>query len=190
MKKILQLLKISLEVILVICFIFFEELIWKTIVLRLKEYIIKFKILTTIEQTIKEQNPYTTLTIFLLPLGIAELMGIYSGMLFISGSMLLGAIVYALKIPIATITFWIFSFSKEKLFTIDWFKTLYDLLMRFINFIQNTEIYKSVKLKIKKIKAKIKKIMKEKGTLSKEMKKTYDKIKSLLNEEKNTKENK
>jgi len=182
MNKFLNYLKIALEIVLVILFIFFEELVWKKLALPVKEYIASLKILDGLQVKISKQTPYTTLAIFLIPLGIAEIMGIYSGMLFISGSVIAGAFLYALKIPIAGITFWIFSFTKEKLLTIDWFETLFSLLMRFIDFIKDTEIYKSVKIKIANYKLYLKSLLSGDGSLKEHINKVYEKIKDTFKE--------
>ena len=182
MNKILNYLKIALEIMLVILFIFFEELIWKKLALPVKNYIASLKILDGLQVKISEQTPYTTLAIFLIPLGVAEIMGIYSGMLFISGSLISGAFLYALKVPIAGITFWIFSFTKEKLLTIDWFETLFSLLMRFIDFIKNTEIYKSVKIKIEDYKMYLKSLFSGNGSLKEHINKVYTKMKDTFRE--------
>ena len=180
MEKFLRLLKTTLEVILVIVFIFFEELIWKKLALPVKNYISGLKILESTKEKIMIQSAYMTLLIFLIPLAIAEAMGIYSGILFVSGSIIGGAFLYALKIPIAGLTFWIFSFTKEKLLTIDWFETLYELLMRFLNFIKETDIYKSVKLKIVDIKARIKHSMPGQGGFSEEINHVYSGLKHIF----------
>jgi len=180
MEKFFRLLKITMEVILVIVFIFFEELIWKKLALPVKNYISKLKILESTKETIMEQSAYTTLAIFLVPLAIAEGMGIYSGLLFVSGSILTGAFIYALKIPVAGITFWIFSFTKEKLLTIDWFETLFGLLMRFINFIKDTQIYKDVKLKIEEVKASLNRMKPGNDGFSKEINHVYAGLKNIF----------
>lgn len=113
----------------------------------------------SVKAKIETKGTYETLVIFIIPLIIAELMGLYSGMLFVSGMVAPAVILYAVKIPVAGITFWIFSFIKEKLLTIDWFKVLYNLLMRFLDWIKSTAIYKRVKDKIANIKHSIKNLM-------------------------------
>jgi len=180
MEKFLRLLKTTMEVILVIVFIFFEELIWKKLALPVKNYISKLKILDATKEKIIEQSAYTTLAIFLIPLAIAEGMGIYSGLLFVSGSIITGAFIYALKIPVAGITFWIFSFTKEKLLTIDWFETLYGLLIRFLDFVKSTEIYKNVKIKIEDVKASLKRMKPGNDGFSKEINHIYLGLKNIF----------
>ena len=184
MNKFLNFLKITAEIILIILFILFEELIWKIFALPVKNWIIKRKILESVKVKIEKQGTYETLVIFLVPLIIAELMGLYSAQLFISGSILMGIVIYTVKIPVAGITFWIFSFTKEKLLTIDWFKTLYDLLIRFLDWIKSTAIYKRVKDKILAIKQSIKNLMPGSGHMTEEINHIYVVLKSLFNRKK------
>ena len=181
MEKFLKLLKITMEIILVILFIFFEELIWKKLAVPLKDYISNLEIAKITKAKIEIQSINMTLLIFLLPLGVAEVMGIYSGMLIVSGSVIFGVFMYILKIPVAAITFWIFSFTKEKLLTIDWFKTIYDLLIRFLNFIKNTGVYKRVKTKIASIKEHVKRLNPKSGEFSEEMNYIYTSLTKLFN---------
>jgi len=181
MEKFLKLLKITMEIVLVILFIFFEELIWKKLAIPLKDYISNLEIAKTTKAKIETQSINMTLLIFLLPLGVAELMGIYSGMLIVSGSIIFGVFIYLLKVPVAAITFWIFSFTKEKLLKIDWFKTIYDLLMRFLNFIKNTGVYKRVKTKIASIKKHVKRLNPKSGEFSEEINYIYTSLTNLFN---------
>ena len=118
--------------------IFFEELIWKKLAVPVKDYLVSLEILQGLQVKIESQSVYSTLGIFLVPLAIAEVMGLYSGALIVSGSLLVGIIIYIIKIPVAGLTFWIFSFSKDKLLTIDWFNTLYELMIRLFDWIKST----------------------------------------------------
>jgi len=179
MNKIWKLIKVSTEVILVIGFIFFEELIWKKLALPFKNWLRSLKALEGVKKTITELDPYPTLVVFIIPLIIAELMGIRSGALVISGHLVMGAIIYAMKIPVAGLTFWVFSFSKDKLLTIDWFKTLYELLMEFISWVKNTYPYRRTTVNYKILKRKLRRILKKENS-SKELKKVYSTIKSLF----------
>lgn len=201
MNHILKYLKTTLEILLVLLFIFFEEIIWKTIALPIAKYILSFKLLDGLKAKIMKQTPYRTLTIFLIPLAIAEWMGIRSGVLFISGSIISAISLYIAKIPVAAITFWIFSFSKEKLLTIDWFATLYGLLIRFLNFIKNTDIYISVKAKLFEYKAYIKSkfnefkiyirsYFPEKGGFKEHIQEVYINIKKTFQDKKSNKSKK
>jgi len=152
MNKALNMLKITFEVVLVIAFIFFEELVWKKLALPVKNWLVSLEILQGVQAKIMLQSTYMILLIFLVPLAIAEVMGIYSGMLIVSGSLIMGVLLYIIKIPVAGLTFWIFSFSKDRLLTIDWFETLYDLMVRLFDWIKSTNIYRRVRYSIYRVK--------------------------------------
>ena len=182
-------LKVTAEVLLVIAFLFFEKLIWEIIVVPIKDFMVDLKVFQKLQVVIEKQNTYATLVIFLVPLAIAEIMGLQSGVMMMTGSMIAGIILYIIKIPVAGLTFWIFSFSKDKLLTIDWFKTLYDLMIRFLDWIKATDIYKSVQVKLTWTKDFIKDLMPENGALVAEFKKIYSNIKDVFaHDEKETKD--
>jgi len=186
MNKILHLLKITSEVLLVIGFIFFEELVWKKLALPVKNWLASLKVLEKVQENIMKLDVYPTLAVFLVPLAIAEFMGIKSGALIITGELFWGVVVYALKIPVAGLTFWVFSFSREKLLSIDWFNTLYELLMRFLDWVKSLKIYKSVKVKIRWAKIKVKKLSPKNGGLSTEMKKVYEAMAHVFKEDRDS----
>lgn len=145
-------LKITLEVLLVIVFIFFEELIWKKIALPIKDYLASLEILQSTQIWIEARTVNSTLIIFGFLFIVAEVMGIYSGILIVSGAIISGAILYAIKAGIAGLTFWIFSFTKDKLLTIGWFKWSYDLIMKLFDWIKSTTIYRRVRVQIYRVK--------------------------------------
>ncbi len=179
MKKILNMLKILLEVILVIGFIFFEELIWERAVLPIKKYLSSLGIFQKLQAWIEPQSLYATLAIFLFPLGVAEAMSLYSGVLIIKGSLIIGIVMYAIKVPVAGLTFWIFGFSRDKLLKIDWFKTLYELTIRLFDWIQSTSIYKKVKDTSAQVKDYIQNLKGE-GNFSNNISHVYQSLKKLF----------
>ena len=144
LSKILHMFKITLEVIFVIIFIFFEELVWKKFAVPIRDWLASLKILQTVQIKIEEKTAYQTLVIFLGLFIVVELAGIYAGILALQGALIWAGILYASKIPLAGFTFWIFGFTKDKLLTIDWFDSLYSLVLRLFNFIKSTRIYRKV----------------------------------------------
>jgi hypothetical protein len=101
------------------------------------------------------------LVIFVVLLGIVEALGIYAGILFISGQVLLGMSLYITKIPIAAFTFWIFRITEDKLMQFGWFKWIYDWIMKGIDWLKSLEIYQSTMHQIKITKANLKEYMKK-----------------------------
>lgn len=118
-----------LQLLLVITFIIFEELIWEGIAKPIYEAIHSLKILQKIETKLQHINAYVILVIFVLLLATVEIFGIYAGILFVSGQVLLGLSLYLSKIPIAAFTFWLFRVTEDKLMQFRWFKWLYEKMM-------------------------------------------------------------
>ena len=133
-----------LQLLLVITYIIFEELIWEGIAKPIYETIHALKILQRIEVKLETLNPSVILLIFVVLFVIVEAVGIYAGMLFVSGQVLIGLILYISKIPIAAFTFWLFRVTEEKLMRFGWFKWLYDQIMKAIDWIKSREIHQKV----------------------------------------------
>jgi hypothetical protein len=72
---------------------------------------------------------------------IVEAAGIYAGMLFVSGQVYIGLMLYISKIPIAAFTFWLFRVTEDKLMRFGWFKWLYEWIMKAIDWIKSREIH-------------------------------------------------
>jgi hypothetical protein len=150
-----------LQLILVIIYIVFEELIWEGIAKPIYEAIHALKILQKIEAKLESVNPSVILLIFVILLVIVEAAGIYAGMLFVSGQVVIGLVLYLSKIPIAAFTFWLFRVTEDKLMKFGWFKWMYDRIMKVIDWIKSSEIHQKtiaylvqVKMSLKAFKAK------------------------------------
>lgn len=140
-----------LQLLLVITYIIFEELIWEGIAKPIYEAIHSLKILQKIEVKLQHVNPSVILFIFTILLIIVEAFGIYAGMLFVSGQVALGLALYISKIPIAAFTFWLFRVTEDKLMQFGWFKWLYDWIMKGIDWLKSREIYIQTMEKLKKL---------------------------------------
>jgi len=154
-----------LQLILVLIFIIFEEIVWEGIAKPIYEIIHSLKILQKIEMKLQHINAYIILIIFISLLATVETFGIYAGMLFVSGKVLLGLTLYISKIPIAAFTFWLFRATEEKLMQFKWFKWLYDMMTTGILWLKSRKIYIETMERLKGIKDKIKhsvKVFKEK----------------------------
>ena len=150
-----------LQLILVITYIIFEELIWEGIAKPIYEAIHALKILQKVEAKLESVNPSMILVIFVVLLIIVEAFGIYAGMLFVSGQVLLGLALYISKIPIAAFTFWLFRVTEEKLMQFGWFKWLYDWVMKAIDWIKSSDIHQKTIEYLVQMKTRIK-VLKEK----------------------------
>ncbi len=130
-----------LQLLLVILYVIFEELIWEGVAKPIYEFIHSLKMLQKVERKLQSVNASVILVIFLLLLIVVEAFGIYAGMLFVSGQVLLGLTLYIAKIPIAAFTFWLFRVTEDKLMEFNWFKWLYELIMKGIAWLKSLEIY-------------------------------------------------
>lgn len=130
-----------LQLLLVMTYIIFEELIWEGIAKPVYQAIHALKILQKLEVKLETLNPSVILLIFVVLFVIVEAAGIYAGMLFVSGQVHIGLMLYISKIPIAAFTFWLFRVTEEKLMRFGWFKWLYEWIMKAIDWIKSREIH-------------------------------------------------
>ncbi|MCF6244746.1 MAG: hypothetical protein L3J43_06885 [Sulfurovum sp.] len=178
-----------LQLLLVIIYIIFEELIWEGIAKPIYEAIHSLKILQNIETKLQDVNPSVVLFIFTVLLIIVEAAGIYAGILFVSGQVFLGLVLYISKIPIAAFTFWIFRITEDKLMQFKWFKYLYEKLMQAVDWLKRNNIYIKTIEQLKVLKIRIKenfKVFKGKYLTNKspfitKVKSLYKIIKATLN---------
>mgnify|MGYP001556518644 FL=1 len=173
-----------LQLLLVITYIIFEELIWEGIAKPIYEAIHGLKILQKIETKLDTVSPSIVLFIFVVLLVIVEAAGIYAGMLFVSGQVFIGLVLYISKIPIAAFTFWLFRVTEDKLMQFGWFKWLYDWIMKAIDWIKSSEIHQKTIAYLVLIKTRIK-ALKEKYFVGKspfieKMKQLYMTLKASL----------
>jgi len=145
-----------LQLLLVMIYIIFEELIWEGIAKPIYETIHALKILQKVEAKLEFVNPSVILVIFVVLLSIVEAFGIYAGMLFVSGQLLLGMTLYISKIPIAAFTFWLFRVTEDKLMQFGWFKWIYDWIMKAIDWIKSCEMHKKTLERLVQVKMRIK----------------------------------
>ena len=143
---------------LVFVYIIFEELIWDRLAKPVFSYISNLELFRDLEPKIMALNSYLVLFIFLIPFIIVELLGIYAGILFISGNILLGLLVYVLKIPIAVVIFWFFNITKDVLLQFRWLNFIYKNLILIIEKIKHCRIYVMIQDKTSIVKDEIKKI--------------------------------
>ncbi len=149
-----------LQLILVIIYIIFEELIWEGIARPIYVFVHSLKILQKVEVKLHSVNASVILVIFVLLLAVVEALGIYAGILFVSGQALLGMSLYVSKIPIAAFTFWIFRITEDKLMQFGWFKWIYDWIMKGIDWLKSRDIYIQTMERLATVKASIKKTLK------------------------------
>jgi hypothetical protein len=146
-----------IQLMIVVIYIGFEELIWEGIAKPIYERIYALKILKKLEHFVNTLPPSIILILFIALLVLVETFGIYAGILFVSGNMLLGASLYLSKIPVAAFTFWLFRVTESKLMTFGWFKWMYQKMMAIIGWIKSQEIYRETMEKLHHLRASLKK---------------------------------
>ena len=151
----------TIQLILVLLFILFEEIIWEGIAEPIYKWVHGLRVLQTIERWLQKVNATVILVIFVVMLVCVELLGLYAGVLFVSGKPLLGATLYATKIPIAAFTFWMFHVTESKLMQFGWFAWLYEKLLAAIAWLKSLEGYQEVMKRLQKTKEGLKVWLKE-----------------------------
>ncbi len=151
----------TIESILVIGFILFEEIIWNIFVKPIFDYFQTLTVLDAIKDRLIGLNRYYLVTLFIFNFGITEIMGVLSGISLLKGEVLLAIGVYALKIPVAVFTFWLFDLTKEKLMSFHWLKVSYDKVMEWVDLLTHSSVYLTVKKKVGVLRAKIRMIVKK-----------------------------
>ena len=144
--------------ILVFIYIIFEELIWDRLAKPIFSYISDLELFRNLEPKILALNTYLILFIFLIPFIIIELLGIYAGILFVSGNILLGIVLYLSKIPVAVVIFWFFNITKDVLLQFRWLNFIYKNLILIIEKIKHCKIYVMIQHKASIVKDEIKKL--------------------------------
>jgi len=177
-----------LQLLLVLIFIIFEELIWEGIAKPIYQRIHALRILQKVEAKLRSVNPVVILLLFVILLAMVEAFGIYAGLLFVSGHFLLGLGLYLSKIPIAAFTFWLFRVTEDKLMRFGWFKWLYEKIMAAIDWLKSLAIYQETMAKLKALKVEIKALVrrfkeryfKEESPFVKRLKRHYKNLKEYL----------
>lgn len=151
-KKILNIFLI----VLVFIYIIFEELIWEKFAKPIITLISSLQLFQNLIPKILALNSYFILIFFISIFVIVELIGIYAGILFISGHVISAIFIYVLKIPIAAFIFWFFNIVKPKLLEFKWFEVIYNYTILFISKIKNSSIYIMIKEKAYMLKKSLK----------------------------------
>jgi hypothetical protein len=188
LKKIAQRLLIVIQFILVFLFILFEEIIWEGLAEPIYRKIESLRITQRVERVLQGLNSHILLVLFMVLLLGVEGAGLLAGFFFVKGYILFGLLLYIAKIPIAGFTFWVFKVSKNKLLRFRWFKWAYEKLMAGIEWLKETEIYKTSRekmttLKIRFLVLKQKYFSKESRFIT-EIKSFYQYIKNFKNRKK------
>jgi len=153
-KRILKLFITFIETLLVLFYIFLEELIWERVVKPFNKLIDRY-IGRKIKNIVDNLPPYLSLILFITLLFIAELAGLLSAPLTLVVGIFMGIVLYIIKIVVASIAFWVFKRTRNEILTIKWFNVVYNKTVDIYNWIKTTSIYINVKSKIEYIKKRL-----------------------------------
>jgi len=185
-KKLQHVVQSVIVFVLVFLYIVYEELIYETIGYKLVAWFKTLKFFDKLETLLKHQPPIVILILFLSTFLVAEVIGILSGIIFIVGGpfVLLALLLYAIKIPVAGFSIWLFKTEKEKLLTYRFIKKGYGWLVKFMEYIDSLEAYHIIKDKTNKLKTKLKENIKKESVFIKGIKRysklVYRKLKTKL----------
>ena len=183
MNKIINTLTHYLFVLLVLGYIFYEELVWERFAQPIVRYVQSLKVLQKLEVFLQSVNGGVVLFVFLVLFTGAEVLGLYAGVLLLQGKVILWVLLYASRVPIVAFAFWLFRVTKPKLMAFSWFEKSYNFLMRAIDWVKATDTYKAIKTKATEVKAYIKKnYMREGLSTKKKFKRIYTRLKTRLRE--------
>jgi len=141
LKKLVKRFVFVVQIILVTIFIVFEELIWEGIAKPIYAYLQELHLLQSLQKRLETVNRYVILVIFLILLVSVEGAGLAAGVMAVRGMVIPAALLYALKIPIATFVFWLFHATESKLLSFGWFRWGYEKVMAVFSWIKSREIY-------------------------------------------------
>jgi len=130
-----------LQLLLVVGFIVFEEIVWEGIAKPIYTWVHGLRLLQKLEAVLQRIPAGVILVTFVVLLAAVEGLGLYAGVLFVSGNAFIGAMLYATKIPIAAFTFWLFKVSKPRLMEYAWFAWLYEKTMAWIERLKAWPMY-------------------------------------------------
>jgi len=136
------------QAILIIIYILLEEIVWDNFAKPIYRYLKHLNLFKKLESLLNKQNRYIILILFLLPFILGELLGLFSAFFALKGMVIVAALVYIFKLLIASFSFWLFNVQKEKLLSFKVINYSYTKILKFTNWIKNTEIFIAVKEKI------------------------------------------
>jgi hypothetical protein len=146
----------SIQWTLVLTYLTFEALIWEGVAKPIYRRIHALRLLQLLEKRILRLPAHLILVLFVLLLVMVEGVGLYAGILFVSGKVLLGLLLYLTKIPVAALTFWLFRISEAKLMRFAWFAWTYEKIVTAIGWLKQWDIYIEMTQKLKALKQRLK----------------------------------
>ncbi len=149
----------TFESILVIGYIFFEELIWNVFAKPIYQYFKRLIAIEPLKKYFLGLNKSLLLVVFIVILLVAEAMGLLAAYYFIGGDVFTGILVYGLKIPIAAFTFWLFDLTKPQLMGFVWLKVSYEWIIGVIDTLISSAIHVYIKGRMMAIRRQLRRLI-------------------------------
>ena len=164
-----------IKVFLVLGFIVVEELAWNKVGLPVYNYVKSFRIMGRFKKWIENdvENRYLLLMIFINPLVYSEVFSFMAIAVFANGGILLGTILYALKLLMTIPLVIIFKAGKKQLLTFFTVKWGYVLILKF----KRAKVFRYTKKLVREWKVSIKDFRDKHFPKDKTYSEIYDKIK-------------
>ena len=177
----LQKLITFLLTIIILGYIVFEEIVWERFARPIFSYISSLKILKKLDEYLQTVNSTLILIIFLILFATVEVLGLVAASFFLQGKVVSGVLIYTGKLPISAFTFWAFQSTKQKLMEFDWFKKTYYFVMRIVDKITHSQIYRGIKRKTAAINQYLRKrLFSDKASFTKKIQLIYRRLKVFL----------
>ena len=152
LKEILNKLLFYFQFVLIFFYVVLEELVWERFAEPIYKYIKYLKPFEKLEIFLSKQNRYFLIFLFLISLIVGEGLGLLTPIVMVKGYVVVGIVIYGLKLLIAAFAFWVFNTQKEKLLTFAIINYGYEKIIYLKNLIQNSTVYIIFIQKYKKLK--------------------------------------
>jgi len=147
----------TLLIFLLLIYLLFEELIWKSAVIPVIRFFSAFHLYRRFLDYVRlRAGRITVLILFTVPFLLGEIIGILSGILAARLFLLSAALLYACKIPLIVVALAILQNGKEKLLTFGWFELSYIWTIKQLDRLHESVLYRQTTLAINQIRTRLK----------------------------------
>lgn len=131
--------------LLILLYILFEEFIWKNAVSPIIRYITAFHLYRQFLDYVRfRAGRLSVLVLFMIPFALGEAVGTGSALMAAQLHLFSAAILYTFKIPLIVISLGILQNGKEKLLSYRWFALCYGWIMKQIDKLHSSPLYRQI----------------------------------------------
>lgn len=132
---------------LLLSYLLFEELIWRNAVAPFLHFFSSFHLYRRFLEYVRwRAGRVTVLILFTVPFLLGEIIGILSGILAARLYFVSAALLYGCKIPLIVVALAILEHGKEKLLTFRWFDLSYGWVLKQLERLHKSRIYRQTTL--------------------------------------------